>query len=179
MTTIIHWFRQDLRLTDNPGLSAAVAQGRVLPVYILDDADAGSHAMGAGSRWWLHRSLEALSDSMQGKLAVFRGKAGDVLAELAEQHRADGVYWNRCYEPWRLEQDRAIEARLSSTGLDVKTDDSLLDTLNQLGFDGRFRDGCQDFGSGINKCDACLDRSELAGAVAPLWRVLRLSSCGS
>ena len=36
----IHWFRQDLRLSDNPSLSAAAAKGAVLPVYILDDVNA-------------------------------------------------------------------------------------------------------------------------------------------
>ena len=119
--TTIHWFRQDLRLTDNPGLCAAVACGRVLPVYIHDEAGAGPYAMGSASRWWLHRSLESLSDSLDGKLAIFSGNAGDVLAELAERHRVDGVHWNRCYEPWRLQQDRDIEARLSEAGLEVRS----------------------------------------------------------
>ena len=53
----IHWFRQDLRLSDNPSLSAAAANGAVLPVYILDDANAGDHRMCGASRWWLHHSL--------------------------------------------------------------------------------------------------------------------------
>ena len=44
------WFRQDLRLSDNPALSAAAARGDVLPVYILDDVNAGNDAMGAASR---------------------------------------------------------------------------------------------------------------------------------
>jgi deoxyribodipyrimidine photo-lyase len=39
--TSIHWFRQDLRLIDNPALSAAAKIGDVLPVYILDDQNAG------------------------------------------------------------------------------------------------------------------------------------------
>ena len=35
------WFRNDLRLADNPALRDALAAGGpVLPVYILDDADA-------------------------------------------------------------------------------------------------------------------------------------------
>ena len=31
------WFRQDLRLRDNPALIAALASGSILPVYVLDD----------------------------------------------------------------------------------------------------------------------------------------------
>ena len=47
----IHWFRQDLRLADNPALSAAASAGAVLPVYILDDIHSGDHRMGEASRW--------------------------------------------------------------------------------------------------------------------------------
>ena len=48
------WFRQDLRLTDNPALRAAAAAGPVIPVYILDDVSPGSWTMGGASHWWLH-----------------------------------------------------------------------------------------------------------------------------
>ena len=41
----ICWFRQDLRLADNPALSAAAAQGDVLPVFILDDDAAGADGL--------------------------------------------------------------------------------------------------------------------------------------
>ena len=34
----IHWFRQDLRLSDNPALSAAIESGDTLPIYILDES---------------------------------------------------------------------------------------------------------------------------------------------
>ncbi len=37
---IIYWFRRDLRLSNNPSLTAAAlaSGGHVLPVYILDPA---------------------------------------------------------------------------------------------------------------------------------------------
>ncbi|MBT6134335.1 MAG: deoxyribodipyrimidine photo-lyase, partial [Kordiimonadaceae bacterium] len=44
---VIHWFRQDLRLLDNPALVLAAEQGKVLPIYILDNDNAGDHAIGA------------------------------------------------------------------------------------------------------------------------------------
>jgi deoxyribodipyrimidine photo-lyase len=68
---VIVWFRQDLRLTDNPALTAAANTGYpVLPVYLLDDASAGDWEMGGASRWWLHQSLES---SLGGHLRFFRG----------------------------------------------------------------------------------------------------------
>ena len=52
----IHWFRQDLRIKDNPSLEAASQYESIIPVYILDDVNSGEFAMGAASRWWLHKS---------------------------------------------------------------------------------------------------------------------------
>ena len=58
----ICWFRQDLRLADNPALYAAAARGEVLPVFILDDG-ADAVLSGGANRWWLHHSLMALKAS--------------------------------------------------------------------------------------------------------------------
>ena len=121
MSTTIHWFRQDLRLADNPALASAAATGSVLPVYILDDENAGEYAMGGASRWWLHQSLQALSAALDGKLAIYRGDPKKILSELAARHDAGAVSWNRCYEPWRIERDKAIKTALNGEGLDVQT----------------------------------------------------------
>lgn len=52
MLTLI-WFSRDLRLTDNPALAAAIARGGpIVPVFVLDDPDAGEWAPGGASRWW-------------------------------------------------------------------------------------------------------------------------------
>jgi deoxyribodipyrimidine photo-lyase len=110
---VIIWFRQDLRLADNPALNAAVETGHpVLPVYILDDESAGEHAMGGASRWWLHHSLLSLNHSLGGHLRVKRGNAEAVIDELVNELDAAGVYWNRCYEPWRIARDSRIKSSL-------------------------------------------------------------------
>ncbi len=66
-TLSIHWFRQDLRLQDNPGLTQAAQAGRVLPIYILEQQTDPRYAMGAASRWWLFHSLQALNNSLHGQ----------------------------------------------------------------------------------------------------------------
>ncbi len=82
---VIVWFRQDLRLADNPALHAAVQQGLpVLPVYILDDENAQEWRMGAASRWWLHESLRKLDQSLHGRSA-FASRRCD--SDLAKTHR--------------------------------------------------------------------------------------------
>ena len=110
---VIVWFRQDLRLADNPALDAAVAMNApILPVYILDDTNAERYAAGAASRWWLHQSLSALNDSLKGALRFLRGDAATLLPKLAADSNAAAVFWNRCYEPWRIQRDKLIKASL-------------------------------------------------------------------
>jgi len=114
---VIVWFRQDLRLRDNPAVAAAVATGgAVLPVYILDDDNAGEWSAGSASRWWLHASLAALDAALDGHLRCFRGRADEILPRLARNLDAAAVYWNRCYEPWRIKRDRQIKATLRGDG---------------------------------------------------------------
>lgn len=49
-TPIIVWFRQDLRLKDNPALLAAHEGGRpIIPIYILDDVNSDEWKMGGAS----------------------------------------------------------------------------------------------------------------------------------
>lgn len=116
----IVWFRQDLRLHDNPALAAAIARGGpVVPVYILDDAGEGRWTPGGASRWWLHHSLAALDAALRergSRLLLARGESGAVLSELIKATGADAVYWNRRYEPVVIARDKELK-----TGLGVET----------------------------------------------------------
>jgi len=119
---VILWFRQDLRLSDNPALIAAAASGQsIIPLYILDDVNSDQWRMGEASRWWLHQSLDALNRSLDGKLCFESGDAQTVLGLLIEATGASAVFWNRCYEPWRIGRDKKIKQWLSSTGIMAKS----------------------------------------------------------
>ncbi len=121
MTSIV-WFRQDLRLSDNPALHEAAKTGEVLPVFILEDPDSigESHPMGAASRWWLHHSLKALSESLGG-LLLLRGDARVAIPKLVEDSGAKSVFWNRCYEPHAIERDTEIKKSLKDSGVEVSS----------------------------------------------------------
>ena len=111
----IVWFRQDLRLSDNPALTAAVDSGRpIIFLYILDDETPAKWRIGAAQRWWLHKSLEALDSDLQRKgcsLTLRQGAAPRVLAQLIEETGAELLCWNRCYEPFAVERDLWQSAR--------------------------------------------------------------------
>jgi deoxyribodipyrimidine photo-lyase len=113
MRPVIVWFRHDLRLADNPALTAAAKTGApVLCLYILDEKTPGEWGMGGASRWWLHKSLEVLSRRLSeigGGLVLRRGAAETVLPKLAKAVDAEAVFWNRCYEGTAVERDKRLK----------------------------------------------------------------------
>ena len=118
---VIHWFRQDLRLSDNPSLSEAAQQGTVLPVYIFDNKNAGEHQHGAASQWWLHHSLSALNNSLNNKLCIQIGDPKKILIDLIQEHNVTAVYWNRCYEPWQIKRDKQIKKVLQTHNIEANS----------------------------------------------------------
>ncbi len=120
---VIVWFREDLRLADNPALNAAAATGRpVLGVFILDEESDGIRRLGGASRWWLHHSLAALRDDLAAlgsALILLRGSSGDVLRRLAGDCGATAVHWNRRYAPAGIALDTNIKADLTAAGLEA------------------------------------------------------------
>ena len=103
MPTQLVWFRQDLRTRDHHALTAAMAAGQVLGVYILDDDAPSEHRIGAAQRWWLHHSLVALRRDLAEigvPLILRRGRASVELARLAAEVGAPAIHAHRHYEPW-------------------------------------------------------------------------------
>ena len=115
------WFRQDLRISDNPALTAAAKHGTVLPIYILDTQNAGRYTFGAASKVWLHHSLEALNKSLDGNLQIFVGDPLIIINQLIEEHTIQAVYWNRCYEPWQIQRDSKIKESLQRQDIVVES----------------------------------------------------------
>ena len=113
----IHWFRQDLRIKDNPSLEEASKAGTLIPIYILDDVNSGEFSIGSASRWWLHESLKKLNASLDGKLLLFKGNPSEVFEQLIQQHEISYISWNRCYEPWRISRDKVIKKELEDKGI--------------------------------------------------------------
>ena len=77
--------------------------------------------MGGASRWWLHHALTSLNASLDGKLNIYAGDPQQVLSAVALETSAQGVFWNRCYEPQSIARDAAIKASLKASGLAVQS----------------------------------------------------------
>jgi deoxyribodipyrimidine photo-lyase len=126
----IWWVRQDLRLTDNPALAAAMHAGHILPVYVLDDEAAGNRALGGAQRWWLHHALAALDAALRDRGAMLllrRGDAAEQLARLAEEVQAGLVHAASAYEPWARRQERNVARALGPGRLTLHHSRTLLD----------------------------------------------------
>lgn len=115
------WFRQDLRLRDNPALNFAAQQGKVLATYIEDSDCPAEFKPGGASQWWLHNSLMSLSQSLDGKLHIQSGNVLAALLSMIEGNNINCVVWNRCYEPWQINRDRHIKEQLRKHGVQVKS----------------------------------------------------------
>lgn len=119
------WFRQDLRIKDNPALHHAVAKGyTVLPIYIYSEEEELAWKMGGASRWWLHHSLFSLNAALQthrSQLSLFRGRSLPTLLALIQSTQAKALFWNRCYEPEVIVRDKNIKEIVKSQGLEVES----------------------------------------------------------
>lgn len=122
---IIVWFRQNLRLHDNPVLHAAAAKKVPLILLYIDDATKQPWQAGRASRWWLHHSLQsltaALAEHYQAVLLCYQGEPLAILQELIKQTQANAVYWDRCYEPYAIARDTHIKATLTATNIEAKS----------------------------------------------------------
>lgn len=119
--TAILWLRRDLRLADNPALSAAITGWqRLIPVYIHAPDEQAPWSPGAASNWWLHHSLAALDAALRrrgSRLLILRGDSLSCLQGLIAATGAGAVFWNRCYEPATIARDTRVKQQLRAAGI--------------------------------------------------------------
>jgi deoxyribodipyrimidine photo-lyase len=119
---VIWWIRRDLRLADNPALTAAVERGApVIPLYILDGQE---EALGAAPKFRLGLGLAHFAKVLAGRgslLILRRGDAQQVLSDVVKETGAGAVYWSRLYDPDAISRDTAVKETLKSGGLEAKS----------------------------------------------------------
>lgn len=113
MTTIIWWIRRDLRLHDHPALQYALAKGRVIPVFILDEVlldKKPSHRI-----QFLFSGLRALDEELRkhgSKLIFRRGAPLEELTTLLQETNAEAIVALEDYSPYAIQRDNRIAREL-------------------------------------------------------------------
>lgn len=130
MPNALVWFRNDLRLADNPALRMALEEGFTpICVHVHAPEEEGRWAPGAASEAWRHHSLLALDASLRARgsrLRMFAGPSLPTLQSLAAACDAQAVFWNRRYEPAVEQRDTRIKQALRAQGLRVQSDNAAL-----------------------------------------------------
>lgn len=120
------WFRQDLRVKDNPALINAAKNQHLLPVYILDESIPKKAQLGGASKWWLHHALVSLNEALNGNLLVVSGDPSTLIPQLCKDYNIQSVYWNRMYEPWAIARDTDIKKDLKGQSVTVRSSNGSL-----------------------------------------------------
>jgi deoxyribodipyrimidine photo-lyase len=121
MSRAILWFRNDLRLADNPALTAAcAAHAEVLPVLIIDPRQHGAAPFGFDRsgpfrRRFLKEAIADLDARLREKGSALHVRVGEPAAELAHLAEVWGtrvVHAQQLYAWEEQEQERAVAAVL-------------------------------------------------------------------
>ncbi|WP_323782833.1 deoxyribodipyrimidine photo-lyase [Thalassovita sp.] len=119
---VLVWLRRDLRLSDNPALTAAAASGRpVIPVFIADEIVQG---LGAAPDWRLKLGVahfDRVVRQIGGRVLFRGGAAAQVLHQLVAETGAVCVYWNRAYHPDEIARDTDVKSGLKAIGIEAKS----------------------------------------------------------
>jgi deoxyribodipyrimidine photo-lyase len=124
VTVIIYWFRNDLRLADNPAfVQACLKADQLLPVYVHDPKEQekvyGFERQGTYRQTFLRASLDDLKAQLQAQgsdLLELSGKSAEVLLQLVKDTAAIAIYCEQIEAPEEIEQVRIMQEQ----GVDVE-----------------------------------------------------------
>ncbi len=118
----IFWFRRDLRLEDNTGLSKALkGDFPVLPLFIFDPNILSELPEDDARVSFIYNSLKKLRSKLEkensSSIAIFYKDPLEVFKELGKNYDLQTVYTNTDYEPYAKERDGAIATYLENKGI--------------------------------------------------------------
>lgn len=108
------WFRRDLRLEDNHGLSQALKSGfAVIPVFIFDESILSKLSNKEDARVsFIYKQVTVLKQELQdlgSDLLVFAGKPENIWNALFDSYAIKQLYYNRDYESYAIQRDQAVK----------------------------------------------------------------------
>ncbi len=123
MRIALHWFRRDLRLTDNTALNAAIASGdAVLPLYVVSTWKNQHRWTGPARQDFLCGCLQSLDSDLRargGSLVVRQGPADQAIEKLLIESKAQSLHFNRDPDPFGREMEARVAAVAKRLGVAV------------------------------------------------------------
>lgn len=135
ITTHLVWFRNDLRITDNPALFNACEDpnAKVIAFYAATPRQWREHSMSARQAAFIYDNLVLLQKELAelGIELVYRecqtyADSVDEAVKLCREKRADKLFYNRQYQWNERRRDERLESILDGEVNCVGFDDSLL-----------------------------------------------------
>lgn len=134
----IFWFRRDLRIEDNHGLSLALESGLpVIPLFIFDTdileeiedkKDARVH--------FIHETLlklKAKFESVHSDILIEKGQPKKVWQKIIKDYAVQSAFCNSDYEPYAVQRDLEIQALLKTKGIDfISCKDQVIFEKNEI-----------------------------------------------
>ncbi len=121
-STVLFWFRRDLRMEDNAALFHALKENKkVLPLFIFDTEILDKLEDKADARVdFIHQSLKLIKDELEmegSSLLILHGNPIELFSKLTPK----AVYANHDYEPYAKKRDTLVESLLNEKGILFKT----------------------------------------------------------
>lgn len=119
--SIIHWFRRDLRISDNLALGhAAKSDLPLVPVYVLSDWKKTHTWTGPNRQHFLCESLASLSRNLEtlgASLIIRQGNAVSALRELIQESGAVELHYNEDPDPFGKNVEIKVQALCKELGV--------------------------------------------------------------
>ena len=122
----IFWFRRDIRLEDNIGLSNATkSKHPVIPIFIFDEKITLNLPKNDTRINFIYKNLKKLDDLLlekfNSKLQVFKGDPIDIINRIVKEYNIKEVYTNHDYEPYAIKRDSLISKNLRNNNIPLYT----------------------------------------------------------
>jgi deoxyribodipyrimidine photo-lyase len=121
MKLTIFWFRRDLRLEDNVGLSKALQSGlNVVPIFIFDDFILKDLPKDDSRVYFIYNALADINvklNAFGGSIKLYKGKPMEVWKKIVSEFDVDAVFFNKDYEPYALNRDNKVQDLLLKSGI--------------------------------------------------------------
>lgn len=118
MKRVIHWFRRDLRISDNTALyHACKAAEEVVPLYVVSTWKGHHPWTGPSRQQFLCGCLDSLAKNLAllgGRLIIRTGESCTELERLVKEISAEAIYTNQGTDPFGV----ALESRLEKSARD-------------------------------------------------------------